>query len=168
MHNFKTGVALRHAFALLVIVMYAGCQPSSAPKSPTGGIQEIGKGTIAFYRWEQGQTVMIGTDIRFGSTSSGESVTGPPWVRKQEGSIAGQDGRTLAWRLEHKEGQKITCRLNGTDFDLEKGNLFLVKSSDGKIEIEQTSQDLSAVKIDSESFKDFVRKNPAVNELIQL
>jgi len=103
-----------------------------------------------------------------GSMRTMGSFSGPPSVRKSDGSVSAQDGRKLEWLLEEKEGQKIRCRVNDKDFDLDKGTLFLVKTKGVETEIEQISQDLSAVKPDIESFKDFARKNPAISKLIEL
>jgi hypothetical protein len=130
-------------------------------------IQGIGGGSMTVYRWENGLTVMICSDIQQGSSSTTGSINGPPWVRKEEGSVSAQDGRMLKWRIED-DGKKITCTVNDKGFDLDKGNLFLVKTKGGETEIEQTSQDLSAVKLDTLGLRDFARKNPAISKLIEL
>lgn len=164
--------ASRISLALAIVVVFSGCGTElvngKAPPSPSGLFQAIGSGNIMFYRWENGPSVMICSDIKPDSTSSGENLNGPPWVRKEEGFVSTEDGRKLEWRLEKRVGRKVTCRLNEKEFDLDKGNLFLVKTKGGETEIEQVSQDLSALTLDYAGVEEFARKNPAVSKLIGL
>ena len=173
MSNLKNSTAWTPGLALVLLVASSGCgqqfDASKARPSQDGSLcAAIGSGTMTFYRWDSDHTVMICADLQGGSTSTKGSFSGPPSVRKSEGSVTALDGRKLEWLMEEKQGQKMTCRLNDKDFDLEKGNLFLLKIKGGETEIEQISQDLSAVKPDVESFKDFARKNPAIRKLVGL
>ena len=171
-NHLKASSAWTLGLALAVLVACNGCGSKTitgkAPPPQDGSLcAAIGSGTMTLNRWSEKLTVLICVDVQ-GSTSTKGSFSGPPSVRKSEGSVTAKDGRKLEWRLEEKEGQKITCSVNDKEFDLDKGNLFLVKTKGGKTEIEQISQDLSAVKPDIESFKDFARKNPAISKLLQI
>jgi len=157
--------------ALVLLFSFSGCGQQvgtgKAPPPQNGLCAEINNGTMCFYRWNDKLAVMICADLE-GSMRTMGGFSGPPSVRKAEGSVSAQDGRKLEWLLEEKEGQKIKCRVNDKEFDLDYGTLFLVKTKGGETEIEQISQDLSAVKADIESFKEFARKNPAISKLIEL
>ena len=109
---------------------------------------------------------MICSDIRGGQSSAGETISGPPYVRKEKGFKSSPDGRRFDWELETTDGRGIKCRLDGKDYDLSKGALFLVKTKGGKTEVEQLSRDLSAVQAEAESCKDFAQKEPAVSKLL--
>ncbi|HJZ58808.1 MAG TPA: hypothetical protein VKE74_27950 [Gemmataceae bacterium] len=56
--------------------------------------------------------------------------------------------------------------MDGKDYDLAKGTLFLVRTKGGKTEVEQLSRDLSAVQPEPESCKTFAQKDPAVSQLL--
>lgn len=109
---------------------------------------------------------MICSDIQGGASSSGENISGPPWVRKEEGFASSLDGRRFDWQLATTDGRSVQCRLDGKEYDLSKGTLFLVKTKGGKNEVEQLSRDLSAVQPEVDSCKAFARKDPAVSKFL--
>jgi hypothetical protein len=136
------------------------------PQSPAGLSMAIGRGSLAFYRWKDGPTVIICCDIQGGSGSMGESFSGPPWVRKETGSLASPDGRRCDWELETTDGRHVTVHLDNKEYDLQKGTVFLVKTKGGKTEVEQFSRDLSSVQPDNESCKEFARKDSAMSTFL--
>jgi hypothetical protein len=155
------------SFVLVLICLLASSCAQRAPASPDSLYTTIEDGSIVFFRWKDGPTVMICSDIQAGATSSGENISGPPWLRKEEGFISSVDGRRLDWQVETTAGRSVKCRLDGKEYDLAKGTLFLVKTKGGKTEMEQLSRDLSAVQPDSASCKDFARKDAAVSKLLE-
>jgi hypothetical protein len=170
-HQYQSS-ALSRGLALVLLLSSSGCgrqaRAGKVPPLPTGSFcAEINRGTMCFYRWSDKLAVMICADVH-GSMRTMGSFSGPPSVRKSEGSVSAQDGRKLDWLLEEIEGQKIRCRVNDKEFDLDQGTLFLVKTKGNETEVEQLSQDLSEVKSEIESFKEFARKNPAIGKLIEL
>ena len=100
------------------------------------------------------------------STSYTDGLSGPPWVRTVKGSVSSKDGRRVNWQLETTDGRSVKCHVEGREYDLAKGTLFLVKAEGGKTEVEQLSRDLSAVQLEATSCKDFVRKDVAVSKLL--
>jgi hypothetical protein len=69
---------------------------------------------------------MICSDIGAGTTSSKDSISGPPWVRKVEGFASSKDGRRFDWQLETSDGRTVKCLVDGKEYDLAQGTLFLV------------------------------------------
>jgi hypothetical protein len=125
-----------------------------------------GSGSVVYLRWKDGPAVMICSDTQGGATSSGDSISGPPWVRKVDGVEASKDGRRFAWQMETTDGRSVKCRVDGKEYDLASGTLFLVKTKGGKTEVEQLSRDLSPVQPEPESCKTFVRQDPAASKLL--
>jgi hypothetical protein len=121
---------------------------------------------MVVYRWPNGPVVLICGDAGQGSTHAGETFSGPPWVRKQEGAASAKDGRRFEWALEMADGKSVKCRVAGQEFDLAEGSLFLVRTRGGKTEVEQISRDVSAVQPTAESCKEFAKKNADVAELL--
>jgi hypothetical protein len=156
--------------ALLVLLMASGCRFSPPPvqlqpESPAISFAEK-DGTVHFQRWKDGRAFMLCCDIAGGAGSTGISMSGPPQVWKAEGDVSANDGRRLDWRLELTDGRNLKCWVNGKEYDMSKGGLFLVKTKSGKTEVEQIDQDLSAVPADVEGCRSFVRKDPAISKLL--
>jgi hypothetical protein len=147
------------------LALMSGCQ-SAQPASPIGQIVAIGDGTVSFLRWPDGPAVMICCDVQAGTSSQGDRISGPPWVRKVEGSVASKDGRQVNWEVETTDGRSVKCRVDGKEYDPAKGTLFLVRTKGGKTEVEQLSRDLSAVQPVAESCQKFAENDPAVSKLL--
>jgi hypothetical protein len=166
----RTQRALLGLGVVLVSWLVSGCkgslQGSQAPASPAGIQTTVGNGSVVFYRWQEGPTVMIWSDVTDGSSSSGASAGGPPWHCTVNGYKSAPDGRRFEWRLTTTDGQTVQCFLDGKEYDLSQGTLFLVKTKGGKTEIEQLKQDLTAVQPDAESCKEFAEKDPAVSKFL--
>src|SRR5262249_15265738 len=101
-----------------------------------------------------------------GTTSSQDSISGPPWGRRVEGFASSKDGRRFDWQLETTDRRGVKCRVDGKEYDLAKGALFLFKTRGGKTEVEQLSRDQSGVQREVASCTAFVRKEPAVSKLL--
>jgi hypothetical protein len=96
----------------------------------------------------------------------GGRLSGPPPIWKEKGFESSPDGRRFDWQLEKTDGRSVNCQVDGKEYDLAKGTLFLVKTKGGKTEVEQLSRDLSAVKPDTESCKDFARKDSTLSKFL--
>jgi hypothetical protein len=127
-----------------------------------------GRGSVVFFRWKDGPTVMICSDMGEAATTSAGTISGPPWAQKYEGSATSPDGRQFVWQLETTDGRNVKCRVADKEYDLANGCLFLVKTRGGKTEVEQLSRDLSAVQPETESCRSFVRSDPAVSKLLRV
>jgi hypothetical protein len=107
-----------------------------------------------------------GADKKPVHTSGNSSNTYPPLVSKEEGVQSSGDGRRFEWSLETGDGRAVKCRLDGKEYHLAKGKLFLVKTKGGKTEVEQLSTDVSAVSTDAKSIEDFARMDSAVSKFL--
>jgi hypothetical protein len=154
---------------LLMLLMASGCRPSPPtllqPDSPALSFSDK-DGTVHFQRWKDGRAFMLCCDVAGGASSTGSGSSGPPPVWKSQGSVSAHDGRRVEWKLEITDGRNLKCWVNGKEYDLSKGGLFLVKTKGGKTEVEQVNQDLSAVPADVEGCKAYVRKDPAISKLL--
>jgi hypothetical protein len=157
----------RNLWLFLACLLISSCTDPQGPgpPSPAGITVSLGTGTVAYYRWPDGPVLMICTDVQ-GSTNSGDSISGPPWIRKEQGAASSPDGRKVEWQLETTDGRNIQCRLDGKEYDLSKGALFLVKSKGGPTEVQQICRDLSAVAPDANSCMEFARKDPEVSTFL--
>ena len=151
---------------LLCLITSSGCTRQQPP-SPTSLSMAIGSGTLVYYVWNEGRpAVMICSDIQGGAGGLEDHISGPPWVRKEKGYTLSSDGRRFDWQLETGDGRSVNCQVDGKEYDLSKGTLFLVKTMGGKTDVEQLSRDLSAAKPETESCKDFARKDPTLSKFL--
>lgn len=87
----------------------------------------------------EGLKVLLVDDMHDGSRSS--SPLGPT---KGSGHAKSQDGRGYQWDFT-AGGGKAAFRLDGKEYDPSKGNVFLIKTTQGKNEVQQLQRDLSAI-----------------------
>jgi len=158
--------------ALTCVVAVCGCRqrPPNEPEeiSSPYGSTTLGKGTVIYSQFkgrhkgvQGGQSVVICCDF------SGNSVSGPGNSSKIQGSQSSTDGkRRLDWQTERTEGWNVKVRLNGKEYDVSKGAVFLVKTEGEKTEVEQLAKDLSALQADPKSVEEFARKDAAVSKFL--
>jgi hypothetical protein len=154
---------------LLCLMVSNGCsRQGAAPDPPAGYSLGMTNGIIIFRHWKDGPAFMICADVVGGHSSQGsQSQSGPSGHSyTDKGRISAPDGRRFDWQAQTSDGRSIRFLLDGKEYDLSKGSLFLVKTKEGKTEVEQLSKDLSAVQADSKSVEEFARKDAAVSKLL--
>jgi hypothetical protein len=150
--------------AIGLLLAVSGCSRTTPPGPDTAYGQFEGTGYV-FYRWEQGLRLMIWHDAT-DAISSGSGSTSDP-VYHVEGQAVYSDGSTLSWTIETRDGQSAQFTLNGTDYDLSAGTLFLVSTRGGSPQVEQLRRDLSGVQPNRESILAFAQADPDIARLIQ-
>ena len=100
------------------------------------------------------------------NTSNWSGNSYPPLISKEEGVQSSGDGRRFEWSMQTSDGRTVKGRLDGKEYDLAKGTLFLVKTKGGKTEVEQLSTDLSAVQPDAKNIEKFARKDAVLSKFL--
>jgi hypothetical protein len=77
-------------------------------------------------------------------TPGGSSSTASP-VYTEYGSASAPDGRAYSWKLETADGKTGKLTIQGQDYDLSKGALFVVRTKGGSVQVLQINRDLSAL-----------------------
>jgi hypothetical protein len=150
--------------AIGLLLAVSGCSRTTPPGPDTAYGQFQGAGYL-FYRWEQGLRLMIWHDAS-SATSSGSGSTSDP-IYRVEGQAVYPDDSTLNWTIETKDGQSAQFTLNGTNYDLSAGTLFLIRTSGGSIQVEQLRSDLSSVQLERDSILAFAQADPDIARLIE-
>jgi hypothetical protein len=139
------------------------CSPAKTLPDP-----EIASGVYIhagyeYYRWEEGVQVMIWHEgIPHLSCSS---FTNGQYEVECLGESIGN--HTVTWRLESKDGKTAKFTITGKLFDLSAGNLFIIQSSSGDLEVKQLQRDLSDVQADAGSVTEFGLSDPTILAFIQ-
>jgi hypothetical protein len=157
-----------HLCAILMILLSAGCSPLpvSTPPAPdmAGGVYV--HVAYEYFHWQEGLDVMIWYNAPQSSScdSSGSTSTKTHVVQCQAISETGQ---SFDWQIETSDGLTGKFVLNNNQFDLTEGNVFVVSTAQGQIDIQQFQCDLSSVRPESESITEFGLNDPDIAEFIQ-
>jgi len=81
-----------------------------------------------------------------------------------EGYLQTREGKKVEFHVETKDGKTGTVVLDGKNYDLTQGNLFLVSFDGQQWRVKQLQVDLSRLTKDPESFKAMAKANPAIAE----
>jgi hypothetical protein len=154
-----TGLARLALLGALLATMISCTATESAPAADKY-LGTFAHGGYLFLRWQEGLEVMIwfdlGRDVEHSAQSAG-STDGP--VYTERGSVQSADGQILAWDLQTSDGKTGKIQMGDSRYDLSAGNLFVVTSQAGGLEVEQLSRDLSAVPLDHDGILAWAEKN---------
>jgi hypothetical protein len=70
--------------------------------------------------------------------------------------------------LETKDGKLVNCRINGKEYDLSKGTLFVIKAKGHQVEVHQLKRDLTIIPFDADGCKETLEKDKEIRELLGL
>src|SRR5262249_27464223 len=118
-----------------------GCgskNPAGPPASSDhiGLVTDTGKATGVYCLWQHRVALAVFTDV----TGSGTAGIGPPGP-KYHWEDATPDGRRIAWTCETGDGRSGAVTINGQEYDLAKGPLFLVTVRGEKTQVSQLQRD---------------------------
>ncbi len=173
--RFVAGCA---AFVLASILGIVGCNrqtPPPTPSPPAGSrpdnflLPEVKPYAEAPLVRAQAGTATWGQDLVFvvmsdlpGGSSAGSSIgEGKPNAMFQ-GSHGSLDDRHIKWNCVTPDGKTGRITINGKEYDLEQGGLFLVSSKGVEIRVLQLRRDLSKARAETESLQRWILADPAV------
>ena len=76
------------------------------------------------------------------------------------------DGRRIEWEIEAPDGKNVKLRIDGADYDLPKGSLFLVTTKTGHTQVWQLNKELPDAGHDMENCEAFAKRDPDVMKFI--
>ena len=131
--------------AAVMIVLLLGCTPKSTAPGANSVGGTIGEAAYSYHYWDEGLAILLWHDFSYGGEGcSGSSSTEDPMYRL-ECVVEAKDGRRFGWNVQSSDGVTADLWIDGQKFDLDKGNLFLVSSASGEIEIEQFKRDFTGI-----------------------
>ena len=155
---------MKVSLALLVVLVLSGCTSSTPPGASTaGGV--VGDGAYTFMQWDEGLTILIWDDIRGSHSNHGSGSSSDP-VFRQSGQAESPDGRGYSYQVETEDGVTARFTIDGKDFDLSKGTIFLVKTKGAETVVQQLSRDLSEISSTDQAFREMAQSDPDVAALI--
>ena len=98
-----------------------------------------------------GKAFVVWGDFTRGAGGSGGSIGSQG--AEGEGYMDSHDGRKVEFRYAIGDGKTGRVTLDGVDYDLANGNLFLVRADGQRHRVKQLRRDLGGLRLDPEYFK---------------
>lgn len=146
----------------------AACSRSTAPEpNEVDGIVEGGAAYLLL-EWPEGLRIMIWDDIvAHGGTYSGNTSATFDELYQQEGSAHAADGKGYEYSLETSDGLEANFAIDGVPYDLNHGNVFLIRVASEENKVQQLELDLSGVTPTSAGVEAFGRDTAEIADFIE-
>lgn len=161
----------RICFSLLVALL-CSCQPAppSIPlvgtsgsrlwSGPAGGVPGLDSGHI---RYMGNLLVIWAADA---SESGGGSTSGKDGVHG-DGFLTLKNGRKVNYSFRLPDAKSGTLTLDGTEYDLANGRVFLVKPAGDKLEVKQIEKDFSTTEFNGADLAAIGRGESAIRTFFE-
>ena len=144
--------------ALMCNALWVGCFNQSTPPGPSSSFGIIQPGThFEFSLWEEGLAVLVIDNIPTAHSSGGIGSTIDP-VYRQTGKAQTKTGAGYDWEIATTDGRTADIKINGADYDIAQGAVFVVEVNGEECKIQQLDLDLSGIS-DVEDCKKFIEAN---------
>jgi hypothetical protein len=145
MNRIQRRLALA-VFALTCLIGAGGCgRPAAAIHLAGTGSRTVGPTCVTYV--DQGHGLALAVWCNWHGGSSG-SVRGVANAAEYTGEVKGDTGQRVSWKWVTSDNASGSLVLNGTDYDVARGRLFLVSTKSGKTEVRQLQRDLAGVQPD--------------------
>jgi hypothetical protein len=161
---------IRAQFVWLSIILILNSIISCSPKNTPPGANSIYGGVdmarFSYHYWEEGLAILIWHDFTYGGEGcSGSGSTEDP-VYRLVCDVESEDGQSFSWKVHTQDGVTADVWIENQSYDLSRGNMFLVKSQDGGIQVEQYQRDFSEFEPTVETVNALSKSDPAVADFI--
>jgi hypothetical protein len=132
-----------------------------------GGIMTVDKTTVQYLSRSDGLFIVVWSDLFSGDagfgTEAGSSSNGRiEW----HSTVKTGDGRAVQLKVGTTDGKAWTVTVNGKEYGLDDGALFLVQTRGGATKVTQVKQDLSTLPPTSETWQQLAKESPEVKEFL--
>ena len=149
-------------FGALSIIGCAGKSTPPGPSVTSSVVEDLG---FSFIKWKEGRAIMFVDNIAGARrTGSGGGSTEDP-VYRGSGSSKSNEGHGYEWAYETTDGKRVDLKINGVQYDLDKGGLFVVHLDGDQVTVHQQDIDLSQLNHDYEDCQAFLKGKPDLLKL---
>jgi hypothetical protein len=122
---------------------------------------------VTYLKWKEGASLLLVDDIFLGGShhSGGSGSTNNP-IYSGSGSAKAADGGAYKWQVETTDGKAVKFSIDGKEYDLSKGSLFVMKVKGDKTEVHQLKRDLSTIPFDTRKCEEALKKDAEVMKLL--
>ncbi len=166
MHEKTRQVNKMVAGLLLALLLFGGCGRRTTPPGPKTIGGAVGGTSYTMLVWEEGLRILLWSDVVGTADSAGSGPT-EDGVYQQSGGAEARDGRAYGYSLETRDGVTADFAIDGTQYGLGEGALFLVSTEGGTNSVRQLDADLSAIPATNEGIEGFGQEEPAIATFIR-
>ena len=65
----------------------------------------------------------------------------------------------------YKRRKTATFKIDGKEFDLTKGAVFVLKAKGDRVEVQQLNRDLAAITFDADACREFLKKDAEIQKI---
>lgn len=146
-----------------LLIFMSGCGPSTAsPGVKTISVSKDGL-YATFIHWENGGMLMVVDDVGPHGGKGRDSGEGGYAFTE---SVGENSGPGYKWSFASPDSKAATFRIDGEEYDLSKGALFVVAAKGEHVEVHQLQRDLSTIRFDSDVFQEFIEKDVDIQKVL--
>ena len=162
--------ALRLATGGVLALVVAGCSGPSQVQTSSGDMAAVGETWVQYGTLDNSLVFVIWSDISLEDASLSGTGGGGPAPRGVKANYHGQrfakDGRKVEWEAATSDGKTGTVTINGAEYRLQDGPVFLVTTRGDGQRAQQVIADLSALKPTAESWERLAKERAEVKEYL--
>jgi len=149
------------------VIAVASCGPRSTPP----GADSIGTSapgmSISYLRWKEGLMVLFIDDVKGAHSSQGSGSTDNP-VHTAKVTAGSPEAGGYECQIDTTDGKSARCSINGKEYDLSKGTLFVIKAKGEQAEVNQLKRDLTTIPFDAQGCREPLQKDAEIRKLLGL
>jgi hypothetical protein len=150
----------------LIAGLVISCSPRTTPPGANtiyGGVEEA---RFSYHYWQEGLAILFWHDfVRGGEGCTGSGSTEDP-VHRLECDVESEDGQSFSWKIHTTDGVTADMWIDGQRYDLSQGNMFLVSTGEGSLQVEQLQRDFSTLEPSNDEISALARNDPDVANFI--
>jgi hypothetical protein len=153
------------SIGVALVISLVGCSTRTTPPGATTiGTSAPGM-NITYLGWKEGLRVLFVDDVKGSHSSQGSGSTDNA-MYTASGSAGAVDAGGYRWQIETRDGKSATCQINGKEYDLSKGTLFVIQATGEQVEVHQLQRDLSNIPLNAEGCREAVREDAEIRKVL--
>ena len=165
MYAAKKNLLIRIGFAL-VLGLLAACIPKQTPPGANSISGEAGGARYSYHYWDEGLTILFWYNVSSGSEGCTGTGSTEDTVFRLVCDVETLDGQQFTWLVETSDGISADLWIDGRQYDLGNGTMFLATINGDGAQIEQLARDFSQLEPDMAAIEAFAREDLAVIDFI--
>lgn len=151
---------------LFAFVVGMSCEQRSAPPGPASLSSSGTAFSFTYFKWDAGLRIIFVDNVQGGRGFTGSGSTNDSVYYSKGYSGAGDRG--YQWTVETTNGISATIKIEGTEYDVANGTVFVVNAENGKIEVHQLKRDMMRIPFESEGCRRVLQDDSEVQEILRI
>lgn len=128
-----------------------------------GGLEEA---RFSYHYWDEGLAILVWHDFTKGSENCRRTGSTEDPVYRIQCDVESGEGDSFSWKAHTRDGVTAEMWIDDQSYDLSQGDMFLVRSQDDGIQVEQHQRDFSKLEPTVEAINALSSSDPDVADFI--